>query len=252
VTDTPAYERLDDDERHFDSRVFAPFDRVHRFERPLHAHAFACFAKITRQGTLTSLDGEAFDGIRELLSTENALPPFVTDARIGRGALRDVTRSNWRDRLASSDVRFIHESQLRAYLIDYLLDEVRDSSSPRLEECACFRGGQRTGFADYMVQLGKRWVPVEAKLNVHAERNLLGQVARYTGVDAFTPTRGSDLEPRTGIRRTDGCIVIDQAGLYVVTGEHLVGSDNGPLLMRDQLCQLPTAELRTRLLAWLR
>ncbi len=36
-----------------------------------------------------------------------------------------------------------------------------------------------------------KWVPIEAKLNILAEERILEQVAKYTNVDSFQPTKGT-------------------------------------------------------------
>ena len=62
------------------------------------------------------------------------------------------------------------------------------------------RRGQITGRADYFVMIGGRWIPIEAKLNLLTESNLLGQIGKYLRVDKFVATvrkrQGSEFFPQ--------------------------------------------------------
>jgi hypothetical protein len=65
------------------------------------------------------------------------LPDCLKRARIGGESFRDVTQENWLSISCSSDARFINEAQLRAYLLDYLLEKLKDPRTPLLRECRC-------------------------------------------------------------------------------------------------------------------
>ena len=134
-----------------------------------------------------------FDGLKCQLSERNPLPEFLKRARIGGESFRDVTQENWPSISCSPEARFVNEAQLRAYLLDFLLEELKDPRTPLLRECRSFRGGAETGIADYFVRVDGRWIPVEAKLSVLAssETRLLEQVNRYVAIDSFSPTVGA-------------------------------------------------------------
>ena len=60
--------------------------------------------------------------IKQMLSERNELPEFLQHARIGGVSFRDVNKGTWRDISCAASTRFVDESQVRAYLLDYVLD----------------------------------------------------------------------------------------------------------------------------------
>lgn len=253
ITGPAIYERPAGKASHFRGRSFAPFRKVVRFTPPLEE--FAAAVTIKRGVALTPVEGQHFDTLKDLLKQQQRLPPFFEAARPGGTDFGGTTAETWRHIACAEDKRFSDEAQVRAYLIDYLLDEIKDPATPRYEECPCFRGGERIGIADYFVQLGGQWMPVEAKLNIYAERDLPAQLRRYTGLDAFQST---------GRKRHPGpqhpyCLIIDQAGIYIAAEGVFVTAPGRrtdtlparPLIARDELPDLPGSAIRARLLSCL-
>lgn len=226
----------EDDLYHFKSKIFAPIANVHIFDTPLSADRFNDFVKISRQGTITFLGKHEFNGIKKQLSESNELPLFLKYAEFSEFGFRNVNETNWISISCAQNVRFIHETQVRVYLIDFLLNELKDKSTPLLQECRCFRGRQATGIADYFIKLNGCWIPVEAKLNALSERDLLAQVAKYIYIDSFVPTIGLHKGETFAIEDVSICIVIDQSGIYlVVSGEFNECSLGEPKWKREQL-----------------
>jgi hypothetical protein len=178
VSGRPIHARDEDGTQHFRSTIFAPLGAVHVFDAPLPSTEFKQAVTLSTGGTLTPVHGAALTELKGMLAARNRLPAFFQHAVPGGVGFRDITRENWPTISTRPDQVFLDESQLRAYLLDYLLAEVKDPRKPMMEECECFRDGAPTGVADYFVQVHGRWVPVEAKLNVGAERDLQGQVRK--------------------------------------------------------------------------
>lgn len=251
ISGTSLYERLDKDERHFQGRIFALFETVHHLERTVSLDQLAAIGiSINRQGAVTPLEGEQLSRLKELLGKVGRLPAYVANALPGGTGFRGVNASTWRAISCALEQRFIHEGQVRTYLIDYLLDELKDHRTSILEECDCFRQTTYTGRADYFISLGGQWLPVEAKLNIQTERDVMAQLAQYSRISSFTPTRG----PRRGVsfptKRNDVCLVIDQLGLYITrAGAWVECSQTSPFLSRSALGQLSGEATRARLLS---
>lgn len=250
VSEQATYARLDTADRHFESRVFAPFERCYRFAQPLPASAFNDLVTISRQMTITLVEGAALDGLKERLAQTTNIPPFLAAARSGGASFRDVGPTTWQAIACDPATRFLHEAQLRAYFIDYLLDTIKDPRSSRLEECETFRLGARkaTGIADYFIMIDGRWVPVEAKLSLGVEANLAGQLAQYLRADTIKPRRGVRLGERIPVQPSAICLVIDQAGLYLTRDGVFVNcSSKQPLLTRPELGQCSGEDVRAKL-----
>ena len=228
-------EYFGDPEKHFDSRHFAPLGQVHVFERPLKSEIFADFVKIG-QTTITPVYTREAKGIRSLLAEENTLPNFLSDLEFGDNTFRNVDKDNWAEISCLPGTRFIHEAQLRSYMLDYFLSSVKDKGSTLLEECQCYRTGQGTGIVDNFVRVNGAWIPCEAKLSVLSEKDIFGQVAKYMGIHSFVPTRGSRRGEKFDADKTDICLVVDQSGLYIISskGTFVDCGYGDPILKREQ------------------
>lgn len=249
------YEAPTGEDSHFKGRSFAPFNDVVLFKRPLPVAQFPTSLTIKRGVALTPLEGQSFIELKARLAEDNRLPAFLEVARPGGIDFPHVTADSWRRVSCAEDKRFSSETDVRSYLIDHLLDEIKDPGTPRLHECDCFHGNgeKRSGIADYFMQLGGRWLPVEAKLNIYAERDILDQVQRYINLLSFYGPR----RQRYDVPKQPYCLVIDQAGLYLCSGNAFVGNDgrlssplpDEPLISRAELARLSGAEVRKRLLS---
>jgi hypothetical protein len=91
-------------------------------------------------------------------------------------------------------------------------------------------------------------VPVAAKLNVLTERDLVSQVRKYIGASrASVVRRGRKIVLRREV--SERCVVIDQAGMYVVGAEGYVEcSAKRPLIRRPELARLSGSQIRQRLM----
>lgn len=243
-----ATEYLKSEMCHFGHRFFAPLGEVDVFYNPLSYEEFTEYITINK-GTITLIYGRQFEGIRNLLSSQNMLPNFLKNAQLRDRYLRDVNKVNWFLISCHPSTRFIYEAQIRAYLIDYLLNEIKDKGTPLLEECECYRGGERTGKVDYSIKLNGQWIPVEAKLNILAEKDILSQIAKYTRIDSFKPTvgqhRGKVFEPT----KSPICIIVDQSGIYIVSDNNFFKCSPGnPIWKREQLNPSTALTIRDKMI----
>lgn len=234
---------------HFDSRCFAPLGQVHIFDYPLSSDRFADFVKIG-QNTTTPLYKRQFEGIKQLLSEQNTLPEYLQNSRFGDTSFRNVDQDNWPLISCGKNTRFIHEAQIRAYLLDFLLAELKDKGTLVLEECQCFRDRQRTGIADYFLKVHSNWIPIEAKLNILSEKDVLSQVAKYAQVHSFIPTVGTHTH-RGKIYNVTGlsiCLIVDQSGVYIVSdGNFLDCFPGSPIWSREELNHSTVSTIRDRI-----
>jgi hypothetical protein len=114
--------------KHWRSPIYGPIAQVHVFERPLSYDVFGRYVTLST-GSITPLEAPAFNRLRSLLSAENALPGYVVNARIASEGFRDVTADNWKRISCTAGARFRDEAQLRVYLIDHLLRELKDPAT---------------------------------------------------------------------------------------------------------------------------
>ncbi len=232
---------------HFNHKFFAPLGEVDVFDKPLAYEKFTESITIS-QRTITLIYGQQFDRLRSFLSSPNILPDFLKNAQL-RDGLRDVNKNNWFLISCHPSTRFIYEAQIRTYLIDYLLNEIKDKGTSLLEECECYRGRKRTGKVDYYIKLDGKWIPVEAKLNVLAEKDILSQIAKYTRIDFFKPTIGQHRGKAFETTKLSMCIIVDQSGIYIVSDNNFFECYPGkPIWKREQLNPATALTIRNKII----
>lgn len=241
-------ERFSGQNKHFISPHFAPLKEVFVFDEPLPQSTFADHIKIGRS-TITPLYKREFGGIKKILSAGNTLPDFLRNAVADNNAFRNVNAKNWLSISCSPTAKFIHEAQLRAYFLDYFLNELKDKGTSVLEECECFRGEKNTGRADYFVKILGQWIPVEAKLNIADEKSILSQVAKYMSIDSFVPKKGIRRNRAFKIEETRICLLVDRLGIYLVSSKNkfIKCSFRKPVWKREELTTETAGEIRAAL-----
>ncbi|WP_157531258.1 hypothetical protein [Mycobacterium sp. IS-1496] len=185
---------------------------------------------------MTPLYKRNFGAIRELIQRGNSIPDFLERAEISEVAFQDISKENWRQVVASPQARFLNEELVREYFIDYLLGDIKDPRTPILEECVTSRYGKTTGRADYFVMVGGRWIPIEAKLNILTESDLLGQIGKYLRVDRFAPTIRKKSDTEYFPKQHGVCVVVDQSGVYLTHDQTFVDCGlTRPWLARERV-----------------
>lgn len=240
--------RTFDENKHFYGTVYAPLLNVYIFKNPLSVREFSDILRIG-QNTTTPIYGYVFEKLKTKLEANNTIPPSLSNAKPGRLGFREVKDDNWESVSCNNDTRFIDEEQIRTYFIDYLLKELKDPSSSVYLECTCYKNGDTFGRADYFFQIGGSYIPVEAKLNVIVEHGLVSQVLKYTHTDFFIPTKGVAKDKMITLDDSPFCIVMDQAGLYLLKdGEFVSCSVTAPLFERKDLHRGNTKYVRDHLM----
>lgn len=239
------------DERHWRGHIYAPYPRVDIFESPLPDTEFHRYLRLSTGGTLTPLYGAAFTGVQELLRVRNrSLPDYLERAKPGGIGFRDVTSRTWRSVILRPETHFIDEGQVRAYLIDYLLKEIKDPRTTILEECSCIRNGTTMGVVDYIIRVGGVWLPVEAKLNIYAERDLPTQLKKYRLADGFRATRGTERGRKQDSATASSVLIVDAAGVYLFDPDNQQSDASAiaPLARREELTPHRVQLLREEIL----
>lgn len=232
-------------EKHFVSRLFAPLKEVYVFGQPLRQGAFNDYVKIGLS-TITPLYKREFNGIKKLLFEQNEALPFLQDAVLGDKTFKNANVRNWRSISCQPNTKFIHEGQIRSYLIDFFLNEIKDSGTPLLEECECFRGKVKTGRADYFMKVFGQWIPVEAKLDIFREKNLLAQAAKYMNISSFSPAKGTYRDRKFEASSIPLCLILDQAGIYFISrnGKFIKSGIGKPRWRREKFTEDVVSKVR--------
>lgn len=219
----------------FESNVFAPVSNVHVFARSLSTEELADYIRI-RQGAVTPLHGKAFQHVKDFFAERNELPDYLRDAVPAARAPEVGPEDDWVSIARREDVRFVDEEQLREFLLDPFLEELKDEDTFLHRECRCLRKGKGKHRADYFVKIYGAWIPVEAKLNVKAEKDIHAQLAEYSNIDSFVPTLGFEKGKECPADTHSVCLVADQFGVYVFSNGEFSGCSPGkPIWRREEL-----------------
>ncbi len=231
----------------FKSNVFAPVSNTHVFDQPLSAEQFADLIRI-RQGAVTSLHGKTFQHIKSLFTERNVLPDYLRNAVPAVKASEILLEDDWTNIANRQDVRFVDEAQLREFLLDPFLEELKDERTLLHRECRCLRGGKVRRLADYFVKIHSAWIPVEAKLNVKAERDIRAQLAEYSNIDSFVPTLGREKGKECPADTHSFCLVADQFGVYIFSNGDFSGCSPGkPVWQWEELDHSIVPAIRNRI-----
>jgi len=241
--------RYHDEDKHFKGTIYAPLGEVYIFSNPVFD-----FGDIIRigQNTTTAVFGQEFEKLKERPAIHNQLPDILVHTKPGNFSFRNVDSTNWPDICCNRETKFVDEAQIRAYLIDYILNEVKDNRSPLLLECDCFRNGLRTGIADYFIRISDQWIPIEAKLNVLVEENLSGQIEKYNHIQSFQPTKGMYKGQLFNTADSGICLIIDQSGIFFTRDGHFIDCDlQNPNFRREDIDHSSISEIRESIISLL-
>ena len=163
---------------HWRSRTYAAIDNIQILKNPIDISAFRDYIMISRGSAITPLFDHEFDRLRTVIGKDNHVPEYVKNAVARPIPLRLINHRNWIE-LANEYRRcFILEKQFRKFYVDYLLREIGDQRK-FYTECRCQRASMNDSYMDYVMRFDGKYLPVETKLSVSAEPDIVGQVSKY-------------------------------------------------------------------------
>ena len=111
------------------------------------------------------------------------------------------------------------ESQFRSYYVDYLLSAISDRKTI-FKECRCIKQNRPNTFADNVVYINGKYVPVEVKLSVVAEPNIKGQVENYCNTDEIYIDSKHNKKITPNQIYNQNVIVIDTEDIYIFNSDN--------------------------------
>ena len=126
--------------------------------------------------------------------------------------LQGINRENWLSLTNEFRRNFDWEQQFRTFYVDYLLHAISDRRTI-YKECRCQRSDIADSFMDNVIFIGRKYLPVEVKLSVAAEQDILGQVQKYCHDDRIFLSKDKIIP---GSSTYDGkVLVIDTMNIYL-------------------------------------
>ena len=181
VSGAPEYvepEEVINEYNHWRSRYYSAIDNIIPLEEPIDIQQFREYILLSKGGAITPLYDKDFMRLREDISQNNELPPYVMKAVAKPVQLRMINHRNWLQ--IANDYRrcFILEKQFRRFYVDYLVRAIGDRKR-FFTECRCRRKDINDSFMDYVFSFDGHYLPIETKLSVPAEKNIKEQVSKY-------------------------------------------------------------------------
>lgn len=170
----------------------APISDICILDEPLPASEFTSFLRIS-QGGETPVWGEWYTKIKNMIIESNDnLPEYFLDADSMTAEQSKINETTWLKENLKVNFNYRREEEFRTFYIDYLLRELSDDHA-FLTECACYKSELKSpSFADYIIRINDKLLPVEAKVDINIEADINHQVSKYCDVTKVV------LDPHTG------------------------------------------------------
>ncbi len=220
VDETPMY--VDPTElkynSHWKSRIYAYVENNCLLEKPIDLSEFNSFIKLSCGGSITPVYGKEFEKLKALIATSNEIPSYLDDSVSMPIPLSCINTENWIQVTAKYRNRFLYESQFRTFYVDYFLKVLGDRKKI-YRECACKKSEIRTSFIDNIIIFGGLYLPVEVKLSVKAEQDIIRQIDKYCNLDVLY--LDSKKEEAGAVERMyqTKVLVIDTTNIYLYSSQ---------------------------------
>lgn len=168
---------------HWRIPIYANYSNVTLLSNPIDISEFRDFITVSRQGTVTPVLGDSFHKLKNLILKNNTVFDGFRQLNAVPVTLAKMTEDNWLSITKEFRRKFTLESQFRAYYVDWFL---RHLCNKRYiyRECICFNKTQKSHpRVDNTILIGDKYLPVEVKLNVKIEHDILKQCASYCDID---------------------------------------------------------------------
>lgn len=218
VDEKPHYIESTDYDPHWGGKRYADVVDCRLLEKPIPLNDFDTFIKLSCGGSITPVFGDGYIQLKKLIRSRNDIPEYFDKSTAMLIPFKDINRDNWFEVSNKYRRSFIYESQFRTYYVDYLLREIGDRKTI-YRECACKKGQQRTSFVDNVILIGGRYLPVEVKLNINAEEDIMGQVVKYCNLDTLYLDKKKNILAPVDKIYDNNTMIIDTYSVYMYYAE---------------------------------
>ena len=206
---------------HWRSQIYAPVSDIHVLNNPIFYSDFKSIIEVSKQSSITGVFGDEFAQLKEMIISKNNVPDFFRNSRASLLPLSKIDSTNWLIYTHEYRRCFFLESQFRSYYTNFLLRELSDISII-YKECPCIKNKHRT-FVDNVIVFNDFYLPVEIKLSINVETNLISQCEQYCNLDKLIlASKIGKNVPLTKVIKNK-VLVIDTNGVYIyVSGENSI------------------------------
>lgn len=233
------YERNDDSDYHWGSNIYAPIDGIFVLEKPIDYYELESHISLSRQGAITPVFGENYDFLKSLILKKNKhVRNYLIESVSQPIPLTKITKENWLSVTNPLRRSFFLEEQFRSYYVNYLLPLLGDKKQ-FFRECMCKKAGNKPTYVDNVIHFLGKYLPIEIKLNIKLEKDIISQLDQYMYVDEVKLlneiVKGSEVLPYV--------LTIDTDNIYLYDG-----NDNKIIYSLDDLSDIDKVnEVKKRL-----
>lgn len=214
ISDKPLYDdgMATKEYNHFKGRIFAPIDSIFLLHNPIDISEFNDFINISRQSAITPVFGERFDKLKSIVLKRNSVVElYFENSKADPVPLKDINETNW-IRIANKYRRsFFLEEQFREYYVNWFLRDLGDKKT-FFRECTCFKGDKPKTFIDNIIIFQHKFLPVEVKLSVSFEKDIISQLQQYCNLDKVKLNKNKTIESDL---YDNNVLVIDTEMIYL-------------------------------------
>lgn len=207
--------KIYNDERedlHWKGDIYAAIADNVLLKYPVSKDEFEKYVKLAQQRTITPVFGKDYDNLKNLILQKNDPIQYLKNSKAVPVPLKDISPKNWLSMSYDYRRRFYLEMQFRKFYVDYFLKTLGDKRKI-YSECTCYKNKKRSGYADNFIFINEKYMPVEIKLNIQAEKDLKLQLEKYCGIDFAKLDKNTEIDSRYLYR--DKVLLMDVNGLYI-------------------------------------
>ena len=199
---------------HWGSRIYANINDIVVLDKPIDISEFNEFIFVSRQSAITPVFGKEFEHLKCIIKSKNIVPNYLMTSTSTSVPLAKFDQNNWLELSKNYRRSFMLELQFRTFYVDYFLKILGDQKTI-YRECRCIKKGIYDSFVDNIILFNGKYLPVEVKLNIYAQNDIIEQVGKYCQVEKFILD-----SKRNKIINVDNlwynyCVVIDTENVYV-------------------------------------
>ena len=199
------------DTQHWKSSIYAPIDSIFLLEYPIDISEFNTKIMVSRQSSITCVSGDNFEYLKKIILHKNMIvEPYFENAVADPLPLYKISDDNWLAVVNKHRRSFFLEEQFRTYYVNRFLRFLGDNKT-FYRECTCKKVGKARTFVDNAIKFHGKYLLVEVKLSVAAERNIIAQLSSYCDLDELWLEKGKKI--KDGMYSDN--LVIDTDRLYL-------------------------------------
>lgn len=196
---------------HFRNNIFAPVTDFVNLETVIPLEYFSEYAPLEFKKSITPILGESFEQLKNDI-LEDCYINYLAYSHSAPVPLKDISADNWMGLNMDYRRKYFLEIQFRKYYVDFFLKQFGDLKKI-YAECACYKGGKRSGIADNCIKFNGKYVFIEVKLNVDAVCDFLKQLEKYCNVEKAKLLDDEKAEKDDIVQNF--VFVIDTKGFYI-------------------------------------